>query len=83
MAELGNVFNLSTQSEKVNVDVEMLDYAFVKDCSDVNILNSIINVLKSGKEGYYPDVSEVPSLALHLLTFNLGFLVSNSAGTLH
>jgi hypothetical protein len=38
------------------VEVEMLDYGFIEGCSDVKLLHDIVSVLKSGKEGYYPDV---------------------------
>ena len=34
----------------------MLDYGFIEGCSDVKLLHDIVSVLKSGKEGYYPDV---------------------------
>lgn len=34
----------------------MLDYGYIETCSDVKLLNEIVSVLKSGKEGYYPDV---------------------------
>ena len=59
MAELGNVFNIfdSGANEEQCVDIEMLDYGFVTDCADKSKLNAILSTLKSGKEGYYPDVS--------------------------
>lgn len=58
MAELGSLFSGTTPSstKDFNVDVEMLDYSFVNDCKDWKQLNAIVDVLKSGKEGYYPDV---------------------------
>ena len=57
MAELGNLFAGASASDKnFKVDVEMLDYSFVNDCQDWNQLTAVLDVLKSGKEGYYPDV---------------------------
>lgn len=39
------------------IEIEMLDYDFIRGCSDTKLLTDIVSVLKSGKEGYYPDVS--------------------------
>ena len=58
MAELGNVFG--TEEVKTGeITVEMLDYDYVKNCNDVKKLRGIINVLESGKEGVYPQVSVI------------------------
>lgn len=58
MAELGDLFGSSASSVKdFQVDIEMLDYKFIEECKDWKKLNVIVDVLKSGKEGYYPDVS--------------------------
>ena len=56
MAELGDFLSQDDDSTK-DVTVDMLDYQFVNDCNDVQKLKGILNVLRSGKEGYYPDVS--------------------------
>jgi sperm-associated antigen 1 len=56
MAELGE-FELRSES-KVAVDVEMLEYEYIQKCHDPEKLRAIMEVLKSGKEGYYPDVSK-------------------------
>jgi hypothetical protein len=60
MAELGNALGL--EDKNVKVDVEMLDYAYVQECKDVDKVNAILEVLKSGKEGHYPDVNSLLSL---------------------
>jgi hypothetical protein len=58
MAELGNLFGGSTAAASdFKVEVEMLDYSYVNECTDWKQLSMIVDVLKSGKEGYYPDVS--------------------------
>jgi sperm-associated antigen 1 len=55
MAELGE-FELKAES-KLAVDVEMLEYEYIEKCNDPEKLRAIVEVLKSGKEGFYPDVS--------------------------
>lgn len=58
MAELGNLFLGGAGAPRdVQVDVEMLDYAYVNECNDWHKISAILDVLKSGREGYYPDVS--------------------------
>jgi len=56
MAELGNIFGTSASTKETKIEVEMLDYAYVNECTDWNQLNAILDVLKSGKEGFYPDL---------------------------
>jgi sperm-associated antigen 1 len=54
MAEFGE---FETKSEsKIPVEVEMLEYEYIAKCSDPETLRAIVEVLQSGKEGYYPDV---------------------------
>ena len=62
MAELNNIF-LSSSSEEISgsiddgsVDIEWLDFEYINNCTDLNRLKSIYSVLKSGKEGHYPEV---------------------------
>ena len=59
MAELEGVIgthdtNLSNQK----VELEWLDYDFIKNCNDKKQLTLILNTLKSGKEGLYPQVGD-------------------------
>jgi hypothetical protein len=54
MAELGDYPNF----EASPVEIEWLDYEYVKNCTDIKKLKSILSVLKSGKEGIYVDVSQ-------------------------
>lgn len=42
--------------KKRDVTVEMLDYAHVDKCQDVDELKGILALLRSGKEGRYPDL---------------------------
>lgn len=57
MAELGE-FELNADRRTLGVEVEMLEYEYIDKCNDPEKLRAIVEVLKSGKEGYYPDVSE-------------------------
>lgn len=57
MAEFGDLFNTNNDVDNIKVEIEMLDYGYVQECNDCNKLQSILKVLKSGKEGHYPDVS--------------------------
>ncbi|TMW69366.1 hypothetical protein Poli38472_001522 [Pythium oligandrum] len=48
-------FSLHSRKKK-RIDVEMLDYGFVQKCEDVDELKGILAMLRSGKEGRYPDL---------------------------
>ncbi|XP_041046348.1 sperm-associated antigen 1-like [Carcharodon carcharias] len=39
-----------------NLPIEHLDYSFVEKCTDVTYLEKILIVLRSGEEGFYPDL---------------------------
>lgn len=67
MAELGE-FTI-TNENKVHVDIDMLDYDYINKCNDSQKLRAIVEVLKSGKEGYYPDVSYFSSLFFSFVIF--------------
>ena len=49
----------------------MLDYGFIEGCSDVKLLHDIVSVLKSGKEGYYPDVMSIIIIVVASKNFEL------------
>jgi hypothetical protein len=73
MAELGDF--LVSGDTTVDIDVDMLDYGFIGKCDDAKILRGIIDTLKSGKEGIYPEVSDFFCRCLVLHT--------NCVNTLH
>lgn len=56
MAELEGFFFVPGL-ENIQVEAEMLDYDYIAKCDDWQKLLKIVEVLKSGKEGNYPDVS--------------------------
>ncbi|XP_056617893.1 sperm-associated antigen 1 isoform X3 [Triplophysa dalaica] len=45
---------LASGSSCSSVPVEHLDYNFIQSCSDLKHLELILNVLRSGQEGFYP-----------------------------
>ena len=55
MAELGDPI-LFQPGTDVEVSVEMLDFDYIKQCKDSNLLKNIVRVLKSGIHGSYPEV---------------------------
>ncbi|KAL3658296.1 hypothetical protein V7S43_016685 [Phytophthora oleae] len=50
-------FSLHTRRPKT-IDVEMLDYGFVERCTDLDELKGILAMLRSGKEGRYPELEK-------------------------
>ncbi|XP_076048228.1 sperm-associated antigen 1-like [Oratosquilla oratoria] len=39
--------------QQFGLQVEQLDYAFIRDCEDVKVVEHIVQVLRSGEEGYF------------------------------
>lgn len=58
MAELSSIGGRVAGGREVKVRVEMLDYAYVNKCSNLNELRAILSTLESGKEGSYPQLEE-------------------------
>ncbi|XP_059827650.1 sperm-associated antigen 1-like isoform X1 [Hypanus sabinus] len=44
-------------TKRYNLPVEHLDYSYIEKCTDVKYLEKILIVLRSGDEGYYPDLT--------------------------
>jgi len=45
-----------TLLQKYEIPVEFLDFPYVRKCSDAKTLERIVKILRSGEEGYYPDL---------------------------
>lgn len=43
---------------KYGIPVQHLDYQYVKHCRNAKELEQILQILRSGEEGYYPDLTE-------------------------
>lgn len=69
MAELGDMLTYASNGDEEGIHVEMLDYGYIETCTDPKTLRGIVQVLKSGKEGLYPEVSDwnrlLPSLLIY------------------
>lgn len=63
MAEFGD-FASQGEANDDTITVDMCDYGYVDECNDQKKLNGILSLLKSGKEGFYPDVSAINVLQL-------------------
>jgi hypothetical protein len=66
MAELGD-FSSEIEGNDAPATVDMCDYGYVNECNDKKKLGGILRLLRSGKEGHYPEVIEysnkyIPSL---------------------
>ena len=48
----------SKSSKSLDVPVEHLDYEYVKSCNSAPELEKILVVLRSGREGAYPDLEK-------------------------
>jgi len=60
MAEFGDLAGLTGESgdKKREITTEMLDYGFVEGCEDVEVLKGVVEALKTGRDGHYPDLEK-------------------------
>lgn len=47
-----------TLLERYEIPVENLDFSYIKSCNDSKILEKIVKILRSGEEGFYPDLTK-------------------------
>lgn len=49
---------MTTESllQKYNIPINHLDFDYIKTCDNVKEIERIVTILKSGEEGYYPDL---------------------------
>ncbi|XP_042529108.1 sperm-associated antigen 1 [Dipodomys spectabilis] len=45
-------------TKKFKIPIEHLDFKYIEKCSDIKHLEKILCVLRSGEEGYYPELTE-------------------------
>jgi hypothetical protein len=77
MAEIEDT--LTPEAEK-GVEVEWLDYGYIEKCTDAKRIKAILSVLRSGKEGSYPDVSAICAYRMMMLTIFSLFAVGTICG---
>lgn len=46
-----------TLLEKYDIPISYLDFGYVEKCSSSREMEKIVNILRSGEEGYYPDLT--------------------------
>lgn len=44
--------------DKYSIPVEHLDFEYIRTCQNVRELEKMIEILRSGEEGYYPDLTK-------------------------
>lgn len=47
-----------TLAQKYEIPIEFLDFEYIKNCDDAKTLERIVLILRSGEEGYYPDLTK-------------------------
>ena len=55
MAEFGD-FSAGGEVSDDTITVDMCDYGYIDECNDQKKLQGVLNLLRSGKEGFYPEV---------------------------
>lgn len=43
--------------EKYDIPVSYLDYGYINECNNPKTLEKIVAILRSGQEGYFPDLT--------------------------
>lgn len=59
-----------TLLQKYEIPIEYLDFDFVKKCEDAKLLERIVTILRSGQEGFYPDLTKWAEERLRLFKPN-------------
>lgn len=54
--------------KKYDIPINHLDFDYIKSCKNVKEIERIVTVLKSGEEGYYPDLTDCAVEKLKLLS---------------
>lgn len=44
--------------KKYDIPINHLDFDYIKSCGNVKEIEKIVTILKSGEEGFYPDLTE-------------------------
>lgn len=56
-----------TLLQKYEIPVEFLDFSYIKTCNDGKMMERIVKILKSGEEGFYPDLTNCAEERLRTL----------------
>lgn len=44
--------------QKYEIPVEFLEFSYIKTCNDAKMMEKIVKILRSGEEGYFPDLTK-------------------------
>ena len=53
-----HVIKRKTLMSKFEIPVQYLDFEYVNNCTDAKTLEKVVLILRSGEEGYYPDLTK-------------------------
>lgn len=56
--------------EKYEIPIENLDFTYVQNCGNIVEIERILEILRSGEEGFYPDLTKCTELRLRELDAN-------------
>ncbi|XP_046566656.1 sperm-associated antigen 1-like [Haliotis rubra] len=81
---MGEAVYMTGNTKKYDIPLSHLDHSYVKNCSDVKELEKIFKILKSGEEGYFPELEQLAENKLTELAPNSRSFTeeSSSASTL-
>ena len=71
----------SSLRAKYDLDIEQLDYKFIRKCDTVKTIENILKVLRSGEEGVYPDLVRFTEDRLRALKPNSSLLRTEKPAT--
>lgn len=64
MAELGKLFAIDSNPNAPQVEEEMMDFEYVRNCKDPSLLKAILMRLQTGADGHYPDLMKATEAKL-------------------
>ncbi|KAL3832002.1 hypothetical protein ACJMK2_023686, partial [Sinanodonta woodiana] len=50
---------VDSKTKRYNIPISHLDFGYIENCSDIQELEKILRILKSGEEGTYPDLERL------------------------
>lgn len=64
--------------EKYEIPIEHLDFEYIKTCPNIQELEKMLEILRSGEEGYYPDLVKCSESKLRDLDANNRMFLTES-----
>lgn len=55
--ESSNKIQKKTLLQKYDIPIEFLDFTYIGNCNDEKMLEKIVKILRSGEEGFFPDLT--------------------------